>query len=140
MPDIGWSEWLSMMTSLAVVLALLGVTLFALKKMGLSNGKAAANVLQIDAVHNLGPRQKLILVSVNGDQVLLGVTPHSINRLANWTGSSSADDAAQFSQPQSDLEGPVSDCSEETDSSVSGGMFKQLLSQVHDRSADGNKS
>jgi flagellar protein FliO/FliZ len=127
MPDIGWSEWLSMMTSLVVVLALLAVTLFALKKMGVSTTKNASKSLQIAEVHNLGPRQKLMVVTINDEQILLGVTPQSINRLGNWQ-----DSVAEGSYPASSPNGTQ----DGTQDGTQVGKFKRLLEQFNDRSAD----
>jgi|GEM_PF-270573 flagellar biosynthetic protein FliO len=135
MPDIGWSEWLSMMTSLAVVLVLLAVTLFALKKMGASTTKNAGKSLQISEVHNLAPRQKLIVVTINDEQILLGVTPQSINRLGNWPNPAvEAANAAPLP-----LQGPEETEPDQGDtlpSASQGGKFKRLLKQLHDRASD----
>jgi flagellar protein FliO/FliZ len=124
MGEIGWSEWLSMMSSLAVVLALLAVTLFGLKKMGLSSAKDLSKKLQIGEVHNLGPRQKLIVVTINNEQILLGVTPQAINRLGNWQDQKTADNLEpSVATEQADPE----PATENT------GRFQQLLTQIADR-------
>jgi len=133
MADIGWSEWLSMMTSLAVVLMLLAITLFALKKMGASTSKNAGKSLQISEVHNLAPRQKLILVTINDEQVLLGVTPQSINRLGNWPDPAVEKTNAMPLQVADEAE-PDADDASPPESQV--GKFKQLLKQLHDRASD----
>ncbi len=133
MGEIGWNEWLSMMSSLAVVLALLAATLFGLKKMGLSSSKNATKKLQVGEVHNLGPRQKLIIVTINNEQVLLGVTPQAINRLGNWPEQQTTDDLDQSSeidQLEPELESP----------SDSPGKFQQLMKQVVERTTERNKN
>ncbi len=84
MSEIGWSDWLSMMASFAVVITLLAVTLYSLKKLNPGLGKSATKTLNVTEVHHLGPRQKLMLVTVNKQQVLLGVTPQAINHLGTW--------------------------------------------------------
>jgi flagellar protein FliO/FliZ len=124
MGEIGWNEWLSMMSSLAVVLALLAATLFGLKKMGLSSAKDLSKKMQVSEVHNLGPRQKLIVVTINNEQILLGVTPQSINRLGNWPDQKTADNLEQsVAIEQADPE----TATENT------GRFQQLLTQIADR-------
>ena len=124
MGEIGWNEWLSMMSSLAVVLALLAATLFGLKKMGLSSAKDLSKKMQVSEVHNLGPRQKLIVVTINNEQILLGVTPQSINRLGNWPDQKTADNLEQsVAIEQADAE----TATENT------GRFQQLLTQIADR-------
>ncbi|UVW35150.1 flagellar biosynthetic protein FliO [SAR92 clade bacterium H455] len=132
MGEVGWNEWLSMMSSLAVVLVLLGATLFGLKKMGLSRTKDATKNLNVSEVHNLGPRQKLIVITINNEQVLLGVTPQAINRLGNWPEQEAVDDLNQsidINQLEPDFESP----------SDSPGKFQQLMSQVAKRTAERKK-
>jgi flagellar protein FliO/FliZ len=132
MGEIGWNEWLSMMSSLAVVLVLLAATLFGLKKMGLSTSKDATKKLQVSEVHNLGPRQKLILVSINNEQVLLGVTPQAINHLGNWPDQKAMDDLDQ--QPtEADQLG--SETAAESPS-----KFKQLMAQIAERTTEREKN
>ena len=40
--------------------------------------------MRILEVKNLGARQKLLLVSVNGEQILVGLTPQGMSRLGGW--------------------------------------------------------
>ncbi|MDG1495057.1 MAG: flagellar biosynthetic protein FliO [Porticoccaceae bacterium] len=126
MNEIGLSEWLSMMGSLAVVLVLLGATLFGLKKMGLSTAKNSTKKMQVKEVHNLGPRQKLIVVSINNEEVLLGVTPQAINRLGTWPDQQSV--AEEIQTPDSE---------QTTDQSAdsSPGKFQQLIKQFSERNS-----
>jgi|TARA_B110000259_G_scaffold113436_1_gene129323 flagellar protein FliO/FliZ len=124
MGEIGWSEWLSMMSSLGVVLALLAATLFGLKKMGLSSAKDLSKKLQVSEVHNLGPRQKLIVVTINNEQILLGVTPQAINRLGNWPGQKTADALEQSVAIEPADPEPATENT---------GKFQQLLTQIADR-------
>jgi|TARA_B110000977_G_scaffold62910_1_gene85481 flagellar protein FliO/FliZ len=131
MGEIGWDEWLSMMSSLAVVLALLAATLFGLKKMGLSNTKDTTKKLQISEVHNLGPRQKLIVVTINNEQVLLGVTPQAINRLGNWPEQQTADDLEQSNEI---------DQAESEIAMDSPGKFQQLMRQIAERTTERKKN
>jgi|TARA_B110000114_G_C15046821_1_gene379538 flagellar biosynthetic protein FliO len=131
MGEIGWDEWLSMMSSLAVVLALLAATLFGLKKMGLSKTKDTTKKLQISEVHNLGPRQKLIVVTINNEQVLLGVTPQAINRLGNWPEQQTADDLEQSNEI---------DQAESEIAMDSPGKFQQLMRQIAERTTERKKN
>ena len=131
MGEIGWDEWLSMMSSLAVVLALLAATLLGIKKMGLSNTKDTTKKLQISEVHNLGPRQKLIVVTINNEQVLLGVTPQAINRLGNWPEQQTADDLEQSNEI---------DQAESEIAMDSPGKFQQLMRQIAERTTERKKN
>jgi len=133
MGEIGWNDWLSMMSSLAVVLVLLAATLFGLKKMGLSSTKDATKKLNVSEVHNLGPRQKLIVVTINNEQVLLGVTPQAINRLGSWPEQQTADDLDQSSE--------IDQIEPEFErASDSPGKFQQLMKQVAERTTERNKN
>ena len=126
MNEIGLSEWLSMMGSLAVVLVLLGATLFGLKKMGLSTDKNSTKKMQVKEVHNLGPRQKLIVVSINNEEVLLGVTPQAINRLGNWPDQQSVAEEIQT---------PDSEQTTAQSADPSPGKFQQLIKQFSERNS-----
>ena len=124
MTEIGWNEWLSMMASLGVVLVLLAATLFGLKKMGLSNVKNSTKKLHIGEVQNLGPRQKLIVVTINSEEILLGVTPQGINRLGSW-----ADQAV----PEQPVQPTELEQLEAVAASAKPGKFQQLLKQFTER-------
>ena len=82
--EIGWVDWLSMMGSFIFVIALLVATLLMLKKMGPRIGAVNNRRLNIIEIQNLGARQKLLLVSINNDQVLIGLSPQGITSLGRW--------------------------------------------------------
>lgn len=124
MTEIGWNEWLSMMASLAVVLVLLAATLFGLKKMGLSNVKSSTKKLHIGEVQNLGPRQKLIVVTINNEEILLGVTPQGINRLGNWPEQKVAEGSDKTVESKQNNPEPATH---------NPGKFQQLIKQFSDQ-------
>jgi flagellar protein FliO/FliZ len=124
MGDVGMNEWLSMMASLAVVLVLLAATLFGLKKMGMTNAANSTKKIHVREVHNLGPRQKLMVVRINNEDVLLGVTPQAINRLGNWPDQQSADEADSVTPIES---------SESEFKSDNPSVFQKLVKQITDR-------
>jgi flagellar protein FliO/FliZ len=78
------TDWLSFIVSFAVVLALLGVVLYALKKMqnGSLLGMGQRRIRILDTV-SIGPRQKVILLRVKDEDILVGVTVQ-INTLAGF--------------------------------------------------------
>ena len=84
MEIIGLGEVITMMGSFAVVIALLAATLFGIKKYSAGMGFSGEQKLELLEIKNLGSRQKLLLVGINGDEVLIGVTPHSLTQLATW--------------------------------------------------------
>jgi len=87
MEIIGLREVITMMGSFAVVIALLAATLFGIKKYSAGMGFSGEHKLELLEIKNLGSRQKLLLIGINGDQVLIVVTPHSLTQLATWNTS-----------------------------------------------------
>ena len=87
MASFGWTDWLSMMGSFLIVLTLLVATLIMIKKMGPKIGVSGNKRLQLLEIQNLGGRQKLVLVSVNEEQVLIGISAQSMTRLGNFPDS-----------------------------------------------------
>ena len=85
MASIGWADWVSMMGSFLVVLTLLVGTLIMIKKMGPKIGTAGNKRLQLLEVQNLGGRQKLVLVGVNQEQILIGISAQGMTRLGNFS-------------------------------------------------------
>ena len=114
MPLITLTDWLSMLGSFAVVIGLLLATLVLLKKMGPKARSAGSGSIDIVSVQNLGGRQKLLLVAIEGEQVLIGLSPQNIPRLGSWP----------IGQDPDNVEGASKE-----DSPASGGkaMFKQFF-------------
>ena len=125
--EFGLMDWLSMMGSFLLVIGLLVATLFLIKKMGPSISSASNKRLQILEVQNLGARQKLLLVSVNADQVLIGISPQGMTNLGSWS-----------VDQQTEHEGndQSSDVSENNKTNSSLGNFKQLLAQTVKKQKD----
>jgi len=82
--EFGLMDWLSMMGSFLLVIGLLMATLFFIKKMGPGISNAVNKRMQIIEIQNLGGRQKLLLVRVNSDQVLIGISPQGMTSLGSW--------------------------------------------------------
>jgi flagellar protein FliO/FliZ len=95
------SDWLSFALSFGIVLALLGALLYTLKRMQSGNllGMGQRRIRVIDSM-SLAPRQKIVLVRVKDQDILLGITVQQINTLASFPLSAeeiAADAAAQSS-------------------------------------------
>lgn len=77
---IGWQELIQMSMALLVVLALLMLLAWLYRRWqgaaGLSNG-----AIQILAVRSLSPRERLVLVAIGEEQLLIGVGPAGIRHL-----------------------------------------------------------
>ena len=77
--------------------------------------------LKILEVKNLGARQKLLLVSVNTEQILLGLSPQGITRLGGWEAHKALVDDNQEMDAAAEQKGK---------------NFKQFLSQTVNRQKD----
>lgn len=79
------TDWLSFSFSFAVVLALLGALLYGLKRLQSGNllGIPQRRIRVLESA-SVAPRQKLVLVRVKDQDLLLGVTAQQINTLASF--------------------------------------------------------
>jgi len=68
-------------SGLLVVGLLLGLMVWVLRKLR-RGGYGAAKHLEVLSVVGLGPREKLVVIRFREREVLIGVTAHSIIRLA----------------------------------------------------------
>lgn len=79
------TDWLSFAVSFAIVLALLGALLYVMKRLqsGSLLGLPQRRIRVLEAV-SVAPRQKLLLVRVKDQDILVGVTVQQINTLATF--------------------------------------------------------
>ena len=82
-PDVGVGDLLRMTGSFLLVLSLLLVTLFFVKRLSISGGSSSRQ-LAVNAVHHLGFRQKLIVIKINGDEILVAQSPSAVTLLGSW--------------------------------------------------------
>lgn len=82
------TDWLSFSFSFAIVLALLGALLYGLKRLQSGNllGLPQRRIRILEST-SLAPRQKLVLVRVKDQELLLGVTVQQISTLASFAAS-----------------------------------------------------
>jgi len=83
---VEYVDWVSFVLSFLLVIALLGATLWGLKRFGrmqLQNQSGQASIKLIDSF-SLGARQRIILVETDDQRVLVGISPQSITGLAQW--------------------------------------------------------
>lgn len=119
-----------MMGSFLFVIGLLVVTLYFIKKMGPSISNASNKRLQILEIQNLGARQKLLLISVNADQVLIGISPQGMTNLGTWP----LDQQINIAGKEKTFE--TTETTETTKTNGSLGNFKQLLAQTIKKQKD----
>jgi flagellar protein FliO/FliZ len=79
LPAVGWSDGpgvVRTLLSLLVVLGLLGGCLWLIRRGGWQGGlRKGPRPVQIETAVGLGDRRQLVIVSVEGRRLLLGVTP-----------------------------------------------------------------
>jgi len=90
--DFGFLLWKAG-GSLVLVLAVLLIVAFVLKRWGLFNkGSSDGNWIQILARKPLGPRHYLLLVQVQENMFLLGVSPEGIGFLSSLPGAATSEE------------------------------------------------
>ena len=86
--NTGWtfSDWLQYVLSFALVIGLLLCVLWGLRKMQSGSSFLRKNTQRLQTIESLsiGTRQKIVLIQVDGQDVLIGVTPHQMTALSTW--------------------------------------------------------
>ena len=80
----GFFDWLQYLLSFGLVIALLLASLWLLRKLqsGAAGGRLKSSArLKVVETLSVGPRQKIALVQLDGQDVLLGITVQSITAL-----------------------------------------------------------
>ena len=81
-------DWVGLASSFLLVLGLLALLLFALKRMqGFSAGAGGQRQIQHLETLSAGTRQKIVLLRVKDREILLGVSATQITALAEWSES-----------------------------------------------------
>ena len=86
--NTGWtfSDWLQYAFSFALVIGLLLTLLWTLRKMQNGSTLMRKKNQRMHTIETLsvGPRQKILLIQVDGQDVLVGVTAHQMTALSPW--------------------------------------------------------
>ena len=79
------SDWLSFAASFGAVLAVMAVLLFALKKIQTGNllGLPKRRMRVLETL-SAGPRQRVVLLRVKNQDVLIGITPQGMSLLTTF--------------------------------------------------------
>ena len=95
------SNWLYIAMNFAIVLALLGGVLYVLKRMQSGNllGVSQRKIRIIEAI-SVAPRQKVVLLRVKDQDILVGVSPQQIDHLATF--ALTAEEVVAESTPQAE--------------------------------------
>lgn len=125
------TDWLSFSFSFAIVLALLGALLYGLKRLQSGNllGMPQRRIRILESA-SLAPRQKLVLVRVKDQELLLGVTVQQISTLASFaaTGDEPAPEVAAADLHGNNHLAPLAH------------KLAELLKSVKDKPADATQS
>jgi flagellar protein FliO/FliZ len=70
--------------SLIFVIAFIPVCLWLMKRFQLAQMKLGQSDINIVNVQSLGAKEKLMLIEVEGERLLIGVTSHSISHLKSF--------------------------------------------------------
>lgn len=103
-----FSSLLAIVISLAFVGMLAWGTLWLLKRFqdgsfGRLSATEVGRTLRFEKALPIGPRERLVLVEVDGEHMLLGVTAHTITPIKSWpiaTGSESDTEVAPPATPR----------------------------------------
>jgi len=80
-----WFAFARTFSVLFLVLALLILAFYLIKKISTAKGvKGSKDFIKILSVHHLSPKEKLVLVNVLDDTILIGVTPANISRISSF--------------------------------------------------------
>ncbi|NOX34994.1 MAG: flagellar biosynthetic protein FliO [Deltaproteobacteria bacterium] len=79
--------WLGFARTFSMLLLVLAVALLAfymIKKFSITKGvKGNKEFIKVVCVHHLSPKEKLVLLDVMGDTILIGVTPTNISKISS---------------------------------------------------------
>ena len=89
--NTGWTfvDWLQYGLSFALVIGLLLGLLLTLRKIQNGSTLLRKKTQRLQAMETLsiGPRQKILLIQLDGQDVLIGVTAHQMTALSPWPAS-----------------------------------------------------
>jgi flagellar protein FliO/FliZ len=80
--------------SLAIVLGLLALFAWALRKSGFATRRFGARAIAIETTVPLGERRSLVIVAVEGRRLLLGLAPGGVSLLTDLGSSPSQESAS----------------------------------------------
>jgi flagellar protein FliO/FliZ len=84
-----WFTFIKSVSMLFVVLASLILAFYLIKKFSTAKGiKGSKDFIKVLCVHYLSPKEKLVLLDVLGETILIGVTPSRISKISSLDVSS----------------------------------------------------
>ena len=83
---MGMWDLLKMLTSLVLVFGLMGLLLWLLRRMQQRlqiEGTAGRRIRLLDSM-SVGARQKIVLIEVDNQRLVVGITPQHMSSLGQW--------------------------------------------------------
>ncbi|WP_022664708.1 flagellar biosynthetic protein FliO [Desulfospira joergensenii] len=78
-----WIAFFRTFSMLFLVLALLLLIFYLLRRFSARKGlKGSGQLIRVLATHHLSPKEKLVLVNVMEETILIGVTPSAISKIS----------------------------------------------------------
>ena len=76
-----WLAFARTFSVLFAVLALLILIFYLIKRLSGANNNKSGSYIKVLSTHHLSPKEKLVLLNVLGETLLVGVTPNQISKL-----------------------------------------------------------
>ena len=87
-----WGTLIKSAAMLSIVLGLLVGALFLMRRLFYGKtGAAGGSVIRTIASSYVAPKERIVLIEVLGEKLLIGVTPHAINCLARISNDTEID-------------------------------------------------
>ena len=80
-PEI-WTAFARTFFMLCVVLVTLVLLFYFIKRFSKKSGRRGEGFISVLAVHYISPKEKILLLDVLNEKILIGVTPQNISQLA----------------------------------------------------------
>ena len=79
-----WYAFIKTFSMLFLVLALIVFVFYFIRKFSTVKGvKGSKDFIKVLSIHHLSPKEKLVLLDVLGETILIGVTPTNISKLSS---------------------------------------------------------
>jgi flagellar protein FliO/FliZ len=90
-PDL-WGTGLKTFAMLCIVVAILILVLFLMKRLlYLKDGSVHGQFIKILSSHHVAPKQRIALIDVMGEKIVIGITPENITYLTKIEKSEALD-------------------------------------------------
>ena len=79
-----WFAFIKTFSMLLLVLAVVILVFYLIRKFSTAKGvKGGKDFIKVLSMHHLSPKEKLVLLNVLGDTILIGVTPNNISKISS---------------------------------------------------------